>query len=53
MVEDCSKPKGLSSFPDPLIPFIELGFPKLAKSQVQRKAFSEIWNSTFKFSKWK
>lgn len=51
MVENCSKLKGLSSFPDHLIPFTELGFAKLAISQVQREELSERQNSTVKCSK--
>lgn len=51
MAEECIKLKGLSSFPDALIPFTELGFAKLAIRQVRREALSERWNSTVKGSK--
>lgn len=48
---DCSKLEGQRSFPDPLIPFAELGFAKVAVSQVHRERYSERWNSIFKCSK--
>lgn len=41
MVEECSKLKGLNSFPDPLIPFTELGFAKLAVAKSKEKSYQK------------